>query len=458
MNSGRWDENGKIRPGTYINVDGNAGDTIKRGTRGVVLLPLIGNNWGVDKSIVTIKADKPDVDEALLGFKPSEKPLTREALIGAATVIAYIINDGTKATKTITVTAAHDDDPATEVTATAKYKGTRGNDLKVVCAANADSTFEVSILLGTETMEVFTGLTTIATLVDVDSKYIDFTSSDGTATLAAFASQSLAGGTTTTPVTADFTNFLDAAENIKCNAIAIPTSDSSLIVSAIAKAKYMRDTQGKTVIIVVAGATAAQANYEGVINVVNNYKIGDETVALIDATGYVAGITAGADELTSNTAVVHEAATEIVGALANEQAEAAILDGKFFFSYNNDGNVSVEYDINSLHTFTSKRPKDYRKNKIIRVFDAISDTIRGTFPPNLFQNSKLGWDRVDGLGQVLLKMYSDDEGGEGAITEVDYSNDFLVDREKSEGDSMFINVGIKPVDMAEKLYFQVNTR
>jgi hypothetical protein len=459
MNSGRWDENGKIRPGTYINVDATGSDSIQRGTRGVVLIPLIGNGWGADKSVVTVKASRMDAEMAKLGFKPSENILTKQALLNAATVLLYIINSGTKATVTTTLVAATDDDPAVTLTSTAKYEGTTGNTLKVSCAANADSTFDVTVFLGTEAVETFRGLSTCQDLKDAGSEYIDFTGSDLTHALVAFSSATLTGGTTTTPVTADFTAFLDALENIKCNAVALPTTEAGLITAAISKVKYLRDDIGKTVVFVVPNQAAGTANYEGLVNVVNSVILEDgTTVTIPEVTAFVAGACAGASELISNTGLVHPLAVDISGALGNEAAEQAILDGKMFFSFNNDNDVAIEYDINSLHTFTDKRTKDYRKNKVIRVFDAVTDAIRATFPPNRFENSKLGWDRVDGLGQVLLRTFSDDEGGEGAITEVDYSNDFLVDREKSEGDSMYINVGIKAVDMAEKLYFQVNTR
>ena len=46
----------------------------------------------------------------------------------------------------------------------------------------------------------------------------------------------------------------------------------------------------------------------------------------------------------------------------------------------------------------------------------------------------------------------------GAITDVDYDNDFLVDRDASHGDETFFNVGLQPVDSAEKLYFTISTR
>lgn len=66
---------------------------------------------------------------------------------------------------------------------------------------------------------------------------------------------------------------------------------------------------------------------------------------------------------------------------------------------------------------------------------------------------------MEGLGRTILKLLGPrSDGGIGAIKNVDYDNDFSVDRELSKGDETFFNVGIEPVDSAEKLYFTVSTR
>ena len=61
---------------------------------------------------------------------------------------------------------------------------------------------------------------------------------------------------------------------------------------------------------------------------------------------------------------------------------------------------------------------------------------------------------MEGVGRSIIKSFAD----AGAIDEVDLDNDFVVDRENSSGDQTFFNVGIKPLDSAEKLYFSVSTR
>lgn len=450
MTSGRFDKNvGRVRPGTYINVDSNTKPTVSFGKRGNVMIPL-ANNWGPDATILVLKADNITEHEAELGDSVGNIVLLNEAFKGASTVVVYNFCKGTKATKIITLVEASGDDPAVTLTATAKYNGTRGNDLKVKCVANVDDTFTVTIYLGTLTVEEFEGLTTIKTLKDAGSKYIDFTGTDA-ASLVAFASASLENGTTTAPQNADVTAMLDAAENEDVSCLAFPFTDASLKAAAVSKARFLRDSAGKTFQVVVCDY--ASANYEGVINVTNSYRRTDGvSLTHAEATAYVAAITAAASETVSNTYKVVPDVDLVVDKKTNEQAEAALLAGEFFFTQDKQ-TVIVEQDINSLHTFTPTRSKSYSKNKVIRVYDAVSDAIRATFPPNKFPNSPLGWDLMDGLCQTILQYYLDED----AIKDVDIANDLKVNRGESSGDSVFFDARIHAVDAAEKLYFTILT-
>ncbi len=459
MTSGRWDPvTGRVRPGTYINVDGTANDTVQYGQRGVVLVPLADLGWGPDGEVVTVTADNLASYNASLGAAPMDILMVNEALKGAKTVKAYIINKGTKASKTIELAAASGDDPAVNLVATAKYGGTKGNNLKFAIVLNTDNTFDVSIYLGTETVEEFAGLATAADLIGAGSEYIDFTCSVETQALVAVASASLTGGTAGTVQNTDIVAMLDAVEGIVWNTMAFPFTDASLQTAAITKIKYLRDTIGKSVQAVLPSATASSANYEGIINLINSVQLEDGTqLTVAQATAFVAAVTAGADETQSNTYASYPGADAIVGVLTNEAIETAIQNGQMCFTYDDEQLPHIEYDINSLHTFTDKRPRQYSKNKIVRIIDSLCDTIRATYPPNRFPNNSVGWDRMDSLGKTILQHY-DENGGNGAIMNVDYDNDFLVDRIKSSGDSVYVDVAITPVDAAEKLYFTVLTR
>ena len=61
---------------------------------------------------------------------------------------------------------------------------------------------------------------------------------------------------------------------------------------------------------------------------------------------------------------------------------------------------------------------------------------------------------MEGIGRTLLKQFEE----AGAIKNVDYDNDFLVDRGTSTGDETYFNIGLEPVDSSEKLFFTIKTR
>lgn len=440
MNSGRFDKLiGRVRPGAYVNVDSNTKPAISYGARGNVLIPLV-NTWGPNATILKITADDINAHDTELGNTVTNIPLLNEAFKGASTVLVYNINKGTAASAT-----------AGGLTITAKYVGVRGNDIKVSCVLGTDSKFTITVLLGTETVEEFEGIVDIAAAIALQSEYVTFAKATDESVLAAFSATSLAGATSTPPTNTDITTMLDSIEDENISAMAFPFTESELKASAVSKARYLRDSCGKSFQVVVCDYSSA--DYEGVINVTNAYQRTDG-VALThaEATAYVAAITAGANELVSNTYKVVADADTVVDKKTNEQAEAAILAGEFFFTQDKNS-VIVEQDINSLHNFTATRSKSYSKNKVIRVYDAFADTLRATFPPNKFPNSPLGWDLMDGLCQTILQHYLDED----AIKNVVLDQDLKVDRSMSDGDSVYFDARIHAVDAAEKLYFTVIT-
>lgn len=437
MNSGRFDKTkGRVRPGTYINVDSTNKAAVNYAFRGSVMVPLM-NTWGPHAKLIKIEAADITAADALLGNSVDNILLLSEAFKGAGTVLVYNLNKG-EAAKAV----------KDELTVTALYAGTRGNDIKVTCASDAEGGYDITVILGTSVVEEFSGVADINAAAALDSGYVRFS---GSGDLTDFAGLSLAGGTSTELTKADITDMLDAVEDENISAIAFPFVDNELKIVALSKAEYLRDRCGKSIQIVVADYP--DADYEGIINVTNSYALADgRELTTAQATAYVAAITASATELVSNTYRVVDGADIVIGKKTNEAAEAAIQKGEFFFTQQGD-TVIVEYDINSLHTFTETRSESFRKNKVLRVYDAISDTIRKTFPPNKFPNSSLGWDLMDGLGQTILQYFLD----EGAIKNVDIANDMKIDRGKSGGDSVYFDARIHAVDAAEKLYFTVVT-
>lgn len=438
MAGGTFDKSvGKVRPGTYINFESTNQETLSGSDRGTVLIPLINHSYGPEKEFITISNESVDSAFDKLGYSVyAENPsmlLIREAFKNASAVVVYIARAGTKAAGT-----------GGGLSVQAKYGGSRGNALSYSVAANPVIGFDVSVYLDGSTVEVFEGVTDVSALAD--SKYIT-----AAGELEAAAGVSLSGGTDGTATNADITAFLDDMESVNFNTLAFPVTEESLLAACVTKIKYMRENVGRGVKAVVPDY---KADYEGIINVTNSVVINGAPITNAQATAWVAGADASASNVQSNTHKIYVGAESIDNPKTHEQAVAAIQNGEFFFSYSENGDVVVEYDINSLTSFTDRKDKSYSKNRVLRVFDSFAESVRLNFPPNKYSNNENGWDIMDGMGRSILKQFFD----AGAIQNVDYDTDFAVVRGESKGDSAYFNVGIQPVDSAEKLYFTVKTR
>lgn len=434
----------KVRPGTYVNVKNGRQPTAAASTRGVAIVPLIGYDWGPRGQFVIVSADSPDAHIAEFGrsvYDDNEHMLLLQLLLmGAATVYVYIPDGGVAATVTESVGSA-------DLTATAMYKGSLGNKIKLVSVANPVGGFDVSVNLDGSEVELFEGIKKIEELSG-KSAYVKIS---GTGDMGAFASISLSGGTDTVEGNAGITDFLDKSEKVRFNCMCFPSTESSIQAALLTKIKYIRESIGWKC---QAVAPKFAADYEGIINLVNSFEYGGKELTVAQACAFLAGVTAGADYVTSLTYTTVPNATRVIGEMNNEASVAAIEAGQTFFSVDESGNVILEYDINSHVITRGDEPEDIRKNRPLRVYDTFANDLLITFVPGKFDNDEDGWGVMEGLGRSMLQNYLDD----GAITNVDLDADFLVDTGRSIGDSTYFKIGLQAVDSAEKYYFDVNAR
>lgn len=447
MAGGKFDKlAGKVRPGTYMNFESTRSDTVGTSERGTVIIPLLKPSYGPAGSYIELTNAGPDAAYAKLGYSVYDSDpnrqmlLIREAFKNASKVLVYIPKEGTKAV------AKHELEP--NLTATAKHGGTRGNALTVTVAANPVGGFDITVSLAGNTVAYYEGLSTVDDLIAQDCEYVTFT---GSGALAAIAAMNLTGGTDATAQNDDLTTFMDTWEKVKFNTVAMPVTDSSMKAAIKTKIKYLRESMGRGVQAVVPDFPA---DYEGIISIKNGYAIDDDKLSAAEATAWVAGASAGASYVESLTYDAVDGATDLVDALTHEEYVDAINKGHFAFSISEENKVIVEYDINSLTSFKQPKDETYRKNRVVRVMDTFQESIQLNFPPNKYANDSDGWDIMEGVGKSILKQFAE----AGAITNVDYDNDFLVDRDASYGDKTYFNVNLKPVDSAEKLFFTTHTR
>lgn len=443
---------GKVRPGTYINFESSRQDAIPTSERGTVIMPLIDHDYGPEKEFITLENSAPDGSREKLGhsiYDISNRNMLRirECFKKAKTVIVYVPKQGAKATGTVG-----------GLTATAQYGGDRGNKLAVAITANPLGGFDVTKYLDTEELATVEGVKTAEELIAADNgQWIVFS---GTGDLTATAKTPLAGGASGEATVSDYTKFLDDAEARNWNTMAFPLAPSgeendpvpSMLEALKTKIKYLREDAGKYRKAVVSNF---DADYEGIVNVTNGVILTDGTeIPASDAVAWVAGADAGASNTTSNTYVKYDGAVELIGAKSHAESVAALKNGEFFFSYSEQGEIIVEQDINSLVSFTTKKTKDYAKNRVLRVYDTFGEACLLNFPPNKFDNDEDGWNSMEGIGRAILTKFEE----AGAIKDVTLEEDFVVDRGASVGDETYFDVGLSAVDSSEKLYFTIRTR
>lgn len=353
LGGGRFFTMNKILPGSYINIVTKTNRDYGIET-GIVAFPYC-LNWGPDKAIINLTIDDwIGKSFEKLGYENDRdelQPLREVFTGGALRVLLYNLNNGAKA--------------ACEF-ATAKYKGTRGNDIKVKIQANVDDEdmFDVTTIVDNIDRDVQT-VEEAADLVDND--WVVF---DKEATLTISAGTALTGGTNGTITGNDHNGALNALEQEYYNNLICDATDPTTVNLYVNYVKRLRESMGKDFQLVVNNTAA---DYEGVINVCTS----------VEETGgslvyWVAGKSCSRDFGKSNTNQEYNGEYTPICNLTQSQLEQAAEEGKFVF-HNVGDTVRVLLDYNSLVTFTDDKNENMRMNEIIRVTDYLNNAIANIF-------------------------------------------------------------------------------
>ena len=163
MAGGIWTSQNKILPGVYINVKSQPSANASVGSRGTVAIAK-ALSWGAPGEIVEI-IPGTDVTPAIGYDLSADQALFLREMMRWTDVTAgptkillyrYTGTGGVKATATV----------GSNLTATAKYVGVRGNDISVIVTADPDggSDFDVSTVVDGRVVDTQTGAT-VADLV-----------------------------------------------------------------------------------------------------------------------------------------------------------------------------------------------------------------------------------------------------------------------------------------------------
>lgn len=370
MAGGTWLSQNKIRPGAYINFKSVPSPLLVVGDRGIatIAMPL---SWGAnDKLIEVLSTDLLDgTSRKLVGFTAfdtAESKLLRLILQSCYKVLVFRQNvSGVKATAS-----------ATAFTVTAKYFGTLGNKLTIQVAQN-DSTgkYVATTFLNGLAVDQQENLTSATQLVSND--FVDFTPTSSP-TLTEIAGLPLTSGTDGTVSAASaYPTYFNLAKTARWQCMAVCDNHSVVNPLVTTFVRTLREDEGRKV--QVATYNYSNADYEGVISYSQGYKTPLEDISAEEFPAVMAGFTAGANIVTSNTNRIIPDAISIINPLTDSEIKQALKSGQGCLSTRQDGTIKIEQDINTFTSFTQGKNYTFSKNRAIRVMDEIAITMLDTW-------------------------------------------------------------------------------
>lgn len=486
MAGGTWRMQNKVRPGVYINVKGDGKPVLTTPLGRLLMFQNKPLGWGKN-GIIELKATSDFT--ALTGHKNTDEVLAPvyEALKGAETVL--LLNDFTGGAKsTATKTGVY--------TINAKYEGEQGNNISVSFVpsplADGANTQDVTVttLFGTKQVDqakitlplANKEAITAAELTDekqleVHNDYVDITFGTNPADVTkelngkgeyplytaifngltqSAVNVTLTGGTNgTNNVVDDMHDYLEN-EYYAVATTAGWEESSNIHKLLVEEIKLLRENVGIKVRGVVPNATGVVYNYEGVSTVLNGYVLNDGTVISPNiAAARFAGMSASATPDQALTYTQLDDAVEARPKLNNDKTIEALNAGQIVFTTRAGNRVVIEQDINSLTKYTSTKPKDFSKNRIIRTLDEICTNTTQTF-----ETSFLGKVSNNEAGRNVFKAnrigYLTGLQNQNMIR--DFENSDLTLSQGDEKDAVLMELYVTPVDAMEKLYVNLIVR
>ena len=422
LGGGTFTRQNKVLPGAYINFISAARATATLSERGVATMPL-ELDWGPDGTVFEVEQEEFIKDSIkIFGYSYSDAKMLalRELFKHATKAFLYRLTSG--------------GEKATNLFATAKYSGTRGNNLKVVVADSVDveGSYDVKLYMDVTLVDS----QTVAKAEElVDNEFVVWKKD---AELAATSGTALVGGTNGTVTGASHQKYLDAIESYSFNAMGVCTDDASTKALYAAFTQRMRDKVGTKFQCVLF---AHAADYEGVINVKN----------CVDVVPWVVGIEAACAVNASCTNVAYDGELTVDTSYTQAQLEKAIKAGEFVL-HSVGTEVRILEDIDSLVTFTDDKNELFQSNQTVRVLDQIATDIASLFNTKYhgkIQNNASGrvslWSDIVTHHKELEKL--------GAIE--NFSEDDVVVSAGGEKKSVSVEDKITVVNAMAQLYMTV---
>jgi len=257
------------RPGAYVNFSPTATTTVPA-SAGSVAAVLITHDWGPSETVARcvsfsdFQAQFGSSDDTA-GYRAVRQAFTGEGLPGrggASEVLVWraVAASAAKADAALLNTAGS---PVTGLTLTAKYDGTRGDDLKVTIQDNAanGSNFDLILKDGTVEVERYTlpdeNISELAAEINLISDWVTAAADVDNVSLAEVSNSAFSGGDDGTSLLAgDYTAAFDALEVYRFGVFAAENlTDPSITASLVAWVDGL-NAVGKSLLGVIGGAAA----------------------------------------------------------------------------------------------------------------------------------------------------------------------------------------------------------
>lgn len=442
MAGGTWTSQNKIRPGVYIRFSSTRGLGLTVSDRGTVAIAE-SLSWGPVETVQEIEAGADMTPYTGYDITNANNRFLNEIFKGtnrtAAPNKVLLYRLGATGQTAATATVA-------PLTATAKYPGTRGNDISIVITelTTPEDTYTVSTVMDGEIVDQQTAKTVEGLVPN------DWVTWSGTGALAASVGTPLTNGANGTPASSDYTDFLTAIEPYKFDVLLYDGTDTTVQDAMVAFVKRLSEEEGMYTQLVAAGLTNPDSRF--VVNVMSGVTLSDGTALTPQQTVWWAGgALAGAQYNESLTYASYPSAVDVSPKLTNSGYEQALSDGQFVL-FADDGVAKVEQDINSLVTYTTDITEPYHKNRVMRLLNTIANDIY-----QQFSDGYIGMVNNNEAGRMQFKAaivgYLLTIQANNGIQNFDAEDVEVLPGE--DIDAIVVNLAITPVDSVEKIYVTI---
>lgn len=417
----------KVLPGAYINFISKARPLGTIGDRGVVAVAL-EHNFGVPNEVIRLDSETLQKDSlTVLGYSFQDDKLQpfREMIRNAKEILFYRLGgDGTKASVEIS-----------PLTITAKYGGTRYNDIKIVIENNVDSGkkivktyIDTNVLIDEQ----------IASNVE-ELKANDFVVFSGTGALVENGGTNLANGTDGNVNGSSYSNFLDKIEKYNFNVIGYSGDDESTKALYESFTKRLRYDEGVKITCLLVKYN--KADDEGIISL-------DESAKKLFY--WTLGALGGAEINQSLTNKLYDGEINLNVELKKSELEKKIKAGIFAF-YGEKDEIRVLKDINTFTNYQPDKNSDFSNNQIIRILDNVGNDIA-----RIFNTYYLGKEINDNTGRNLFKaeLISYFRNLQAIRALDNFNSDNVIVTKGTEKGDVIVDVLIEPVAAMDKLYMK----